>query len=170
MPRRFGTSIVVPADPTAALELTTKQYVDAKDALLQPLSGKGAASGYASLDSATKVPSAQMPFVLSAIRPGTVSTSLTIDAAGAGNIVDLTATGNITLNAPTNPVNGQQLRVNVLASGAARTVTWSGVQTSTGITLGAYSIAQNAIGLFLLTYSTLRTTPAWVLTSATVSS
>lgn len=169
MARQFYTPIALPADPTAPLQAATKQYVDAADALKQSMSAKGAASGYASLDAASRVPSAQMPYVLAAIRTGTVSTSLTIDAAGAGNVVDLTATGNITLNAPTNPVNGQQLRVNVLASGAARTVTWSGVVASTGLTLGAYSVPQNLVGLFLVTYSTLRTTPAWVLTSATVS-
>lgn len=135
----------------------------------QDTSAKGAASGYASLDAATKLPVAQMPVVLSAIRSGSFASSYTPDAAGAGNIIDVTATGNLTINAPTNPVNGQLLRLAVLASGALRTVTFSGVAVSTGLTVGPYSVPQDQVLLAVLTYSTLRTTPAWVLTACTVS-
>jgi hypothetical protein len=43
--------------------------------------------------------------------------------ANNGNIQRCTLTGNLTVAAPTNPVDGQQIIFEFLASGAARTVT-----------------------------------------------
>lgn len=166
MARKFTTAIVLPADPSSALQAATKQYADLKVAS----TSVGAASGVASLDSATKLPVAQMPVVLSAIRTITYGATITPDAAGAGNLLECTATGNLIVAAPTNPVNGQQLRLCVLASGATRTVTFdSAIRVSTGLTAGPYSVAQNQVLLCVLTYSSLRTTPAWILTACTVS-
>ena len=46
----------------------------------------------------------------------------------------------------------------------------TGIRASTGTSTGvAYTVAAAQILIALLTYSTLRTTPAWVLTSVTVS-
>lgn len=54
----------------------------------------------------------------------TYAASLTPDAT-AGNYRVVTATGNATLNPPTNGADGQMLRVRFIASGAARTVTFA---------------------------------------------
>ena len=52
------------------------------------------------------------------------SASLTLNAA-AGNNRIVTATGNLTLNDPANAVDGQLLRLRVIASGASRVVTFA---------------------------------------------
>lgn len=57
MPRKFSTAIELPGDPATALQAATKQYVD----LFQLLSARGAASGYAPLDSGSKVPIGNLP-------------------------------------------------------------------------------------------------------------
>lgn len=165
MSRQFTTPVLLLADPAVALGAATKQYVDLRE--LQ--SNKGAVSGYCGLDSSARVPAANMPIVedVSVAASITTTTAVTLDAS-QGNLRNITATANVTLNAPTSPVDGQQLRVNVLASGAIRTVTFSGVLLTTGITLGPYSVPSGAVGLFLLTYTALRATPAWYLVAAAV--
>lgn len=55
--------------------------------------------------------------------PQAYAASLTINAAG-GNSRIITATGNLTLDAPSNGADGQLLRVRVIASGAQRVVTF----------------------------------------------
>jgi hypothetical protein len=117
----------------------------------------------------------------SELRSGTVAASLTSNAADGGNgrpanIVDLTVTGNITINPPTNPTNGQVMRYRCVAQGAQRTVTLaSGFVSSSGLTLGPYTIPQGRVLIFTIEYVGIRTTSAgvaaaaWVLTAATTT-
>ncbi len=84
MARQFTTAILLPANPAAPLQATTKQYVDAADGLKQSSSEKGAASGYASLNGSGQVPIAQLP-IADPIAHGTgispsVHTHSTVDA------------------------------------------------------------------------------------------
>jgi hypothetical protein len=46
--------------------------------------------------------------------------------AGQGTLFRVSATGNLTLTDPTGGVDGQYIRVEITASGAARTVTLAG--------------------------------------------
>lgn len=117
----------------------------------------------------------------SELRSGTVSASLTSNAADGGNgrpanIVDLAVTGNATINPPSSPTNGQVMRYRCVAQGAQRTITLgSGFVASTGLTLGPYTIPQGRVLIFAIEYVNIRTTsagaaaPAWVLTAATIS-
>jgi hypothetical protein len=133
-------------------------------------SSVGAASGVASLDSTTRVPAAQMPRVPSTVRTVTYSATPTVDPTTDGNLVSITATGNITSLAvsTTGAVNRQALEIAVLGSGGTRTVTFaSAIRTSTGVTRGPHSVASGEVGIFLVKYYTL--VSAWVLVAATVS-
>jgi hypothetical protein len=117
----------------------------------------------------------------SELRAGSVSVSLTSNAADGGNgrpanIVDLDVTGNATINPPSNPTNGQVMRYRCVAQGAQRTVTLGlGFVASSGLTLGPYTIPQGRVLIFAIEYVGIRTTsagaaaPAWVLTAATIS-
>jgi hypothetical protein len=119
---------------------------------------------------------ASMPRVMNPIRSGTVSASLTSDASTtAGNLVNLDITGAATINPPTNPTDFQQLRYHCVAVGAARTVTFgAGILTTTGITLGPYSLTRGQVLAALLEYvgnknsATDVDAPAWALMSATI--
>lgn len=72
-------------------------------------------------------PTVNSPVVL------TYATSVTPDASLA-NAFKVTATGNLTINPPSNPVDGFMLLLSVLASGGARTVTVSAsVQPTQGV-------------------------------------
>ncbi|GAA3230732.1 hypothetical protein GCM10017691_23950 [Pseudonocardia petroleophila] len=168
--RRFTTPVELPADPSVALHAATKQYVDGLDALGEKVSRKGAASGYASLDSVSKVPSSQMPFVENPVRTGTVSASLTSDAAATtGNMVDLTITGNVTVNPPINPTNHQQMRYHMLASGADRTVTFgTGFIPLTGAPM-AYAVPNGQILVAVIEYQVLGSSGYWVIVKSGVT-
>ena len=61
------------------------------------------------------------------IQSFTSSTSVTPDAMG-GEDVEIRLTGNVTINAPTNPVRGIVLRFTIIQDGpGGRTVTWNAV-------------------------------------------
>lgn len=132
----------------------------------------------AALTSGVLLP-ARLPEVANAIRTGSASSSLTSDARrvqGGGNIANITATGNITINAPTSPSDGQIMRYRVLASGAQRTVTFGGgIVGSTGLTNLVFTVPRGTVLISALEYVSIRQTsagaaaPAWVLTAATVS-
>jgi hypothetical protein len=62
----------------------------------------------------------------------TYAATITLDA-GTGSRFKTTATGNLTLNAPTNGIDGQMVLIAVTASGANRTVTFSGITLTTGL-------------------------------------
>jgi hypothetical protein len=104
--------------------------------------------------------------------PRTVTFSATPTVAAASGIeldrVNITATGNITSLALSGGFDGQKVEVAVVASGGTRTVTIaSGVDTSTGVTRGPYSIASALLGIFLFRYSTLNN--EWAIVAATVT-
>jgi hypothetical protein len=104
MARQYGTPIVLPADPTSALQAATKQYVDTADALAEKTANKGVASGYAGLDGATKVPIAQLP-------TGATSTTVTI-----GNDTRLSDSRTPTAHASTHRAGGSDAILSVVAA------------------------------------------------------
>lgn len=133
-------------------------------------SAAGAASGVATLDSGTRVPTAQMPRTPTTRRTVTYAGTVSLDPTTDGNICDITATGDITsLGASTTGVtDGQVLRVRVLASGATRAVTIaSAIRTSTNLTRGAYSVPSGQVLICAFEYVGL--VSAYVLTAATIS-
>lgn len=130
----------------------------------------GAASGVATLDSATRVPTAQMPRIPTTKRTVTAAGTLSLDPTTDGNIVDITTTVDITsLGASTTGVtDGQVLRVRVLASGATRAITIAtAIRTSTNLTRGAYSVPSGQVLICAFEYVGL--VSAYVLTAATIS-
>lgn len=114
------------------------------------------------------VDAARLPLVLSDVRAaniGTATYNLNASSAG-GNNVDLTATGNPTIAAPTNPSNGQVVQYSVLASGAARTVTIdAAIERLTGVD-ASYAPASGKVFRLSIRYSGLRS--AWVAEAAAV--
>lgn len=130
----------------------------------------GAASGVATLDANTRVPTAQMPRTPTTRRTVTFAATITLDPTVDGNICDITATGDITsLGASTTGVtDGQVLRVRVLASAATRNVTIaSAIRTSTSITRGPYAIPSGQVLICAFEYVGL--VSAYVVTAATIS-
>lgn len=163
-------AIELPGNPTTALQAATKGYVDTGLAARVATTEKGAASGVATLDTATRVPTAQMPRVPSTVRAVTGAASLTLDPTVDGNIINITTTVAITsLDASTTGVtDGQVLRVRILASGGTFNVTFaSAIRTSTNLARGPNSIPSGQVLIAALEYVSL--VSAWVLTAATIS-
>lgn len=79
------------------------------------------------------------------------ASSLTVNAA-AGNYRIVTATGNLTLNDPSNGVDGQNLRIRVIASGAQRVVTFAGTLKRPASIASTLTIASGLRGDIGLTY------------------
>lgn len=176
MVRKFTAQIEVPSDPAAPLQVVTKQYADAIAAAKESIANKGVAGGYASLDAGGRLPNTQSPIVPTPVRTGSVSSALTSDASsGAGNLLDIAVTGDATINAPTSPANFQTFEWHLLASGAARNITFGGGFVAGGLSLGPYAVPQGAVLIARAQYVGNRTTsggvaaPAWVLVSASLS-
>lgn len=143
----FVSAATLPADGTSALHAASKQQVDAKAPTANPT--------FTGL--VTSVRHVQTPQTQS------VTTTLTINAS-IGDNHQITATGNPALGVPSNGTNGQMLLVEVLASGAARTVTLNGsIILSTGQS-ATMVIASGKVGVFGLRYSSLA--GGWVLLAA----
>lgn len=126
--------------------------------------------GAAGLDGDGRVSAAQMPRVPTTVRTVSYASSITLTPATDGNRINVTATGNISSLAAstTGAVDGQVLRVAVLASGAARTVTIaSSVRTSTALTRGPHSVPSGEVWTAAFEYYSLAS--AWVLTAYTTS-
>ena len=88
---------------------------------------------FAPLVSPTFTGTVTLPRVASTPVAVTYAATTTINAA-TGTRFKLVATGDLTLAAPTNPVDGQQITVVILASGATRALTISGsIQLTTGL-------------------------------------
>lgn len=122
--RVFTQQIVVPNDPGTALEVSTKQYADTKALLTH-------SHTYSDI---TGIPDPVVTI--------TDSTSVTPDAAfGDSKVFIWTMAANSTLNAPSNPDQGQIIRVCVKASGGARTLALSGFIGSTDYSTATVSIA-----------------------------
>lgn len=84
----------------------------------------------------------------------TYATTITLNAA-LGNAFKITATGILTLNPPTNPIDGQMMMVSILASGANRAVTISSsIQLTTGC-VTPFTVNNGKVGYFGLRYSVL---------------
>lgn len=83
----------------------------------------------------------------------TYAATITIDAS-TGNSFYVTATGNVTFAAPTNGVDGQQILIEVYASGGARTVAFSGTNTVLAGLGSTLSVASTKVGYVGMRYST----------------
>ena len=135
------------ADDTKLGGIATGATANATDAQLRDRAthtGSQAISTVTSLQTTldAKAPLASPTFTGTVTLPRTVSTPVTV-TYGATTTIDastgtrfrVTATGDLTLAAPTNPVDGQQITVTILASGANRALTISGsIVLTTGIT------------------------------------
>lgn len=146
MARQFTTAIVLPGDPSAALHACTKQYVDGG------LSGRAAVSHThpASDIASGTLPAARLPLVRDIPVTLAYATTLTPDAS-TGTLFYCTATGNLTLQPPTNPADGQKIHLRFLSSGGAWTITLAGgFRLSTGVTstLAMTSGRRGDLGLF----------------------
>lgn len=120
-------------------------------------------------DVALKAPLASPTFTGTVTAPGVVKTPQTITYAATitpdastGDNFKCTATGALTINAPTNPSDGQALVVEVLASGAQRIVTLQAAIVLLTSTAGPLTIASGKIGFITLRYSVLASN-VWVL-------
>lgn len=125
----------------------------------------------AMLDTANRLVVARMPAVDNPTRAITYAATITPDASTAGNLIEITATGALTIQAPTNGTNFQKLRITVLASGADRVVTFAQNGTTSYIYPAgklpmAFPVPSGQVLVTELVYTTLLGTPAWILTSA----
>jgi hypothetical protein len=106
---------------------------------------KGAASGYAPLNSSSKVPVANLPLAFAPIALTDAATIAT--DASLGNHFRVTLGGNRTLGTPTNPTDGQK-------------VMWEFIQDATGsrtITLSAgFALGSDISGITLTTTANQR--------------
>lgn len=108
---------------------------------------------------------ARLPLVTSTPVTVTYSATVAIDPT-AGNNFKITATGALALSvSTTGATDGQMVMVEVLASGAARTVTLSGTLT-TGL-IAANAVASGKTGFFGFRYSAL--VAGWVLLATTAT-
>jgi hypothetical protein len=102
--------------------LTTEHNADGTlklrtDGTFEPATHKGAASGYAPLDTSSRVPAANLPVTLP---PVTLTDAATIATnASLANHFRVTLGGNRMLGNPTNPTDGQK-------------VVWELIQDATG--------------------------------------
>lgn len=112
------------------------------------------------------------------IRAGSVSTSITSDASSGGNLINLEATGNATINALTNPTDFQTVRHHIVASGGDRQVTFAGGYVAAANLaggLGPYTVPRGKVLSTVSEYVANRNTgadadaPAWVLCSAYIT-
>lgn len=136
-----------------------------------PTTSAGAASGVATLDSATRVPAAQMPRTPTTVRSVTAAATTTLDPTTDGNIVNIPSGINITslgVNT-TGATDGQVLRVRVIASAAIAVTVASAVRTSTSVTRGAYNVPSGQALIAAFEYVSGLSTGVWVLTAATIS-
>lgn len=102
-------------------------------------------------------------------RTVTYASSLTITAASVTvDRVNITMTGNLTLDM-SGSTDGAQVRVTAVASSSTRTVSVSSnVDISTGLTRGTYSVAAGKLFKGVFEYSSLNS--KWTLLAATVTS
>lgn len=155
-----GTDPVSPASIGAATSGHTHPYV--------ATTAVGAASGVASLDANTRVPTAQMPRVPTTVRTVAYAATISLDPTVNGNVVNITATGAITsLGFAAGAVDGQVIRVRVIASGAQNVTVASAVRTSTGLSRGPYPVPTGQALIAAFEY--IAGLSAWVLTAATTS-
>lgn len=91
------------------------------DGSVELTSNKGAASGYAPLNSSSKVPATNLPVVLPPVALTDAATIAT--DASLGNHFRVTLGGNRTLGNPTNPTDGQKILWELIQDGTgSRTI------------------------------------------------
>lgn len=93
----------------------------------------------------------------------TYATSVTPNAATSRNF-SIAATGSFTLNAPTNPTNGQMIMVEVRASAAVTVTIAAAILLTTGLT-ASLAVASGKSGFIGVRYSTAAA--AWYLLAST---
>ena len=142
--------------PDAVLRRDTIEALVAE----HPHSADALTSGYLS--------AARLPAVLTPLRAGSASGSLTLDAARdvGGTILNITVTGNLTLNAPVNGIDGQVLRFRHTASGGQRRVSFaSAIAVTTGLS-ASYDVPSGQTLVCAL--ERVESRSAWLLTAATI--
>lgn len=165
--RQFVGPVATDTAPSASPHLTRKDYVDAGDAGTEKTATKNAANGYCGLDGNGLVSTARFPPVFSTPSAPAYAATMTLNAASSNN-PQITATGNLTLNAPSNPSNGQPMVIEIFASGATRTVTLAAaIALTTGLAT-TLSIPSGKVGIIGLRYSALA--GAWLCLAQTVQS
>lgn len=115
-----------------------------------------------------RLPEAYLPRRFGEISTGSGSGTVSLDFATVGNLINYTATGNVTFNAPSNPVDRAVIRFAVLASGGDRDVTFANTYLlSTGLSSRTFTVPSGQVLLAAAEYSELA--GAWILTAATIS-
>ncbi len=113
------------------------------------------------------IASARLPLVASTPYTLTYSTTITMDPT-LGNNAQMTATGPSTIGISTTGAgNGQQILLEVLASLAQRTITFTGINILPGLS-SVNAVTSSKVGFFALRYSSLDT--SWHLMSSGISS
>lgn len=113
------------------------------------------------------VASARLPLVVSTPYTVTYSTTITMDPT-LGNNAQMTATGPSTMGiSTTGALNGQQILLEVLASLAQRTITFTGINILPGLS-SVNAVTSSKVGFFAFRYSSLDT--SWHLMSSGISS
>lgn len=115
-----------------------------------------------------RIPEEYLPRRFGEISAGSGSGTVSLDFATIGNLINYTATGNVTFNAPSNPVDRAVIRFAVLASGDDRDVTFDNEYLlSSGLPSRTFTVPEDQVLLAAAEYSELA--QAWVLTAATIS-
>jgi hypothetical protein len=112
-----------------SVELNTNGTLKARsDGTFELAANKGAASGYAPLNSSSKVPAGNLPVTLPPVALTDAATIAT--DASLGNHFRVTLGGNRTLGNPTNPTDGQKIMWELIQDGTgSRTITLGGAFT-----------------------------------------
>lgn len=101
--------------------------------------------------------------------PQTITYASTITPnAAAGVDFRCTATGDLTLAAPSSPTDGQNITVSILASGAVRTLTVSSAILLTTSVTPTVAIGSGKRWFGMLTYSSLGGAGTWYLLASSV--
>lgn len=123
----------------------------------------------ATLDTATlRLPASYLPRVLGQISASSGSGTVAVNAAGGANLINFTATGDVTFQVPTGGQDRLVLRFAVLASGGTRNVSFaSGYRLSTGLSSRTFAVPSGEV--LIAAAERVDLASAWVLTAATVS-
>lgn len=150
-----GTAVTTNDSRLSDARASTWATVSGKPTTFAPIIGSGATQAVAGNDPRLTGPSVSTVTYAATITPN----------ASTGSNFKVTATGNLTLNPPTSPTDGQMVMVEVRASGAARAVTLaSGILLTTGLA-ATLTVASGKSGFIGLRYSS--TGSAWYLLAST---
>lgn len=185
--RDFGGDFTVNA-PSVAANPATKQYVDDAVAAVPaaPVTSVNGDVGAVVLDAADvgaaptvhthpasavvsgTLDAARLPRTTGAPRTQAHAATVTIDAS-LGSLVNIAATADETINAPTNGTDRQILRLAVYCA-AARTINFAtAIRLSSGLTSRSFPVPAGQVLLAALEFLAVGGLNVWVLTAATVS-